>query len=84
VTVAVAQQMLRRYNVNSQLLTGKSGMSWLPLRDSFDHMLADLFSTEKSHRPRIIFAFDDGQPGNTVIEHGGGCDESGILKSYID
>ncbi len=79
-----AQADSRSWRAHAQVLTGSSRLSRLPLRDSFEHTLADFFSTEKAHGPRIIFAFDDGQPRNTVIEHGCGCDEGGILQSYVD
>ena len=50
----------------------------------FDQAAGDPVASESAYRARIVFALDDGQPGNAVIEYGGGCDEKGILESYID
>ena len=58
------------------------GFRRLHLCDFFDEAAADPISSETAHGARIVFAFDNGQPGDAVIEHGGGCDERRILKSY--
>jgi hypothetical protein len=50
----------------------------------FDQAAGYPIASEAPHGARIVFAFDDGQPGNAVIEHGGGCDDKGILDSDID
>ena len=55
----------------------------LHLCDFFHQAAGDPISPEAAHGTKIVFALDDGQPGDTVIEHGGACDERGILKSYI-
>jgi len=62
---------------------GRLALEVFALRDSFDHTFADPFSAKKSHGPRIVFALDDGQPGNTVIEHGCGCTKRNP-QSYVD
>ena len=55
----------------------------LHLCDFFHQAAGDPISSEATHGARIVFALDDGQPGDAVIEHGGACDERGILQSYI-
>src|SRR5215467_5398478 len=49
----------------------------------FDQAAGYPIASEAPHGARIIFAFDDGQPRDVVIEHGGGCDKRRIFERYI-
>jgi hypothetical protein len=52
--------------------------------DFLDHAVADPFSSKTSHRPEIIFALNNREPRDAVIEHGSGRREGRIFKRYID
>src|SRR4029077_9446669 len=60
------------------------GFRRLHLCHFFDQAEGDPIASEAAHGASIVFAFDDGQPGDAVIEHGRRCDDKGILESDID
>ena len=40
----------------------------------------DFFSPKTAHGAKIVFALDDRQPGDAVIEHGGGGHKRRIIE----
>ena len=58
------------------------GMIRCDVSDFLDDAMADLFCTEAAQWPLIVFALDNRQPGDAVIEHGCGCNQSRIVKSH--
>jgi hypothetical protein len=53
------------------------------LSDPLDYQIADLFSPQKPGWPRMVPALDNGDPGNSVIEHRRICSENRIFEGYI-
>jgi hypothetical protein len=53
------------------------------LSDPVDYQITDLFSPQKPGWPRMVPALDNGDPGNSVIEHRRICSENRIFEGYI-
>ena len=50
--------------------------------DLLNQATADLCRSYTAHRPTILCALNDRQPGDSVLEHRSGRHERGILKGY--
>ncbi len=60
-----------REQFNSRFSTCNLRTIRLQQRHFLHHAFADPFSAQIAYGPKIVFAFDDGQPGDAAIEHGG-------------
>jgi hypothetical protein len=54
------------------------------LADFLDDAAADFFSADEADGAQVGLALDDGQPGEGVIEHGGGGHENGIVERDVN
>jgi len=64
-------------NIDSAASGSAGHLGFLRLHEChlFDQAAGDPIASEAAHGARIVFAFDDGQPGDAAIEHGGGCND---------
>ena len=67
-------------------MTGSAGglcVTGGPLADFLEDAAADFFSADEADGAQVGLALDDGQPGEGVIEHGGGGHENGIVERDV-
>ena len=79
--------MLRPYGVieiHFAASTSNLGMIRLLVGEFFHQAARNPIAPEAADGSKIILAANNRQPGDAVVEHGGGSDESGIVQGKID